>query len=504
MSSSDHSSAATGAAQFAAGDSALLAHDLRAALSDVLGGLRLIDPAAVDADTAVQLARVRVAAEELARLIEQGMGALVSDAEAGAMPGQPLSLVRLLRDVEMRWSGRARERGLGFALDVGPGLPAAVALDRIALERILSNLLMNAIHHADRGTVLLAVALDPGGTLQFSVQDDGPGFPPEVLAGGGRPAGRGGTGLGLRITRDMALRLNGSVRLTNRADGGAVAALDLPRRAWQAALPDADPPAAGLPDLAGQRVLVAEDSATNQAVIAAMLARLGAAPEIAADGVEALERLSTETFAMALIDIEMPRMSGLDVIRRLRALDGPAARMPVLAVTAYVLRANREAILAAGADGILPKPIHSLDSLGHAIGAALARARAEPPLYAPSPDRLVLDHDRFARLIEIAGPDGAQDLLGRLAGDLSSVARGLVRGLSAPDAAAVRAHTHVLIALAGAVGATELQRLAEGLNGAAHRMSEEAMALIGADALVQLDHLIHFIAGVRDRRREPT
>lgn len=483
-----------------AGDSALLAHDLRAALSDVLGGLRLIDPATVDGETSVQLGRVRAAAEELARLIEQGLGALVGDGVAGT--GQPVALDRLLRDIELRWSARARERGLGFVLAAGPALPAAVALDRIALERILSNLLMNAVTYADRGSVRLAVARDEAGTLRFAVEDDGPGFPAEVLAGGGRPAGRGGTGLGLRITREMAQRLNGVIQIANRAGGGAVATLGLPRSAWEvsadagSSLPD------GMPDLAGQRVLVAEDSATGQAVLAAMLARLGAVPVIAADGVEALDRLSTEVFAMALIDIEMPRLSGLDVIRRLRALDGPAGRMPVLAVTAYVLRANREAILGAGADGILPKPVHSLDSLGHAIGVALARARAEPPLFAPSPDRLVLDHDRFTRLIEIAGPEGAQDLLARLAGDLSAVERGLVRGLSAPDPAAVRAHTHVLIALAGAVGATELQRLAEGLNGAAHRLSEEAMALIGADTLVQLDHLIHFVAGARNRRRE--
>jgi len=490
-----------GATPAGAGDAALLAHDLRAALSDVLGGLRLIAPAAVDPETAVQLARVRAAAELLARLVEEGLGALVAD--AAHEPDQPVALDHLLRDVEMRWSGRARERGLTLVLDRGPGLPATVALDRIALERILSNLLMNAIHHAHRGTVRLTVGRDGAEGLAFTVADEGPGFPDEVLAGGGRPAGRGGTGLGLRITREMAQRLGGTVRLANReGGGGAVARLELPHGGRPAAAAAVALPAAVLPDLAGQRVLVAEDSATGQAVIAAMLARLGAQPVIAADGVAALELLAAEPFAMALVDIEMPRLSGIEVIRRLRALEGPVARIPVLAVTAYVLRANREAILAAGADGILPKPVHGLDSLGHAIAAALARARADPPLYVPSPDRLVLDEGRFGRLIEIAGREGAHELLGRLAGDLSAVERGLVRGLSAPDPAAVRAHTHVLIALAGAVGAGELQRLAEGLNGAAHRASEEAMALIGADTLVQLDHLIHFVAGVRDGRRE--
>lgn len=496
------------------GRAALLGHDLRAAVSDILGGLRLIDPSALDEAGRLQFERVRLAAEALAGLLEEGLALMLGE---GAAPGPAsrATLLGLLHDVELRWSGRAQEKGLGFELAVGPGIPEGIALDRIAFERVISNLLSNALRVCDRGTVRLSVALAGDGALVVRVEDEGPGFPPEILAGGAaasaprgeapaRPRAGGGLGLGLRITREMAARLGGRIALANRPGGGAEAVLTLPPEAWR---PAQTPPAApALADLRGRRVLVAEDSPTNQTLIRSLLGRLGATAVVAGDGVEALARLAEEPVDLALIDIEMPRLSGLEVIRRIRARPGPAGRLPILAVTAYVLRANREVIFAAGADGILPKPIHGIESFSQAIEAAMGRVRAEGPPPPPSAPGAAggpgLDRAQFERLIEIAGPATAPELVRRLAADLAAAERGLVRALGAGDTTEVRAHTHVLIALSGAVGAGELQRLAEAVNRAAHRGEVEAFETLGGALLRELDHLIHFIACERDLRRE--
>jgi HPt (histidine-containing phosphotransfer) domain-containing protein len=98
----------------------------------------------------------------------------------------------------------------------------------------------------------------------------------------------------------------------------------------------------------------------------------------------------------------------------------------------------------------------------------------------PRPAQLV-DRERYLRLMELAGPEGAQELLDRLDEDLRQVERGLARGLAEPNVAEVRAQTHVLVALAGAVGATALQRLAEALNGAAHGAAPADMDRPGAE-----------------------
>ena len=489
----------------AASLSALLGHDLRAAVSDIIGGLRLIDHQALDPATRVQLERVRAAGEGLARLLEEGLAAMLGE-EAAAPDIHPanLHLPRLLYDAEMRWSGRAREKGLGFGLSVGAGVPQVVAVNRIALERILSNVLSNAIKYTDSGAVSVGVEHGADGTLCFRVRDDGPGFSDAALARlfqpGGRPGGtdKPGSGLGLHITKEMADRLGGTVTVANRNDsggggGGAEVLLRLPRAAWTPTLhPGGDD---ALPDLSRVKVLLAEDSETNQLLVGRMLARLGAEYEVAADGVEALNWLDRESFDLALIDIEMPRLSGIEVIRALRARGGVQAAMPVIAVTAYVLRANREAIYAAGADRILAKPIGGLAAFAHALAEALGQEGALPaPGTEGEAEPAAMDHDRFHHLIDIAGPSGSAELLRRLQTDLGVVERGLVHGLAGSDWAEIRAQSHVLIALSGAVGADRLMQLARALNTAVHRRETDDLTRLGPETLRLLDDLIHFVA----------
>ena len=247
-------------------------------------------------------------------------------------------------------------------------------------------------------------------------------------------------------------------------------------------------------------MLLAEDTPTNQVLISRMLAQMGAEVEVAENGVEALHWLEREDFDIALIDIEMPRLSGIDVIRALRSQNRLHAAMPIVAVTAYVLRSHREAIYAAGADAILPKPIDGIDALGKAIRAALDRraARAEAVPAVPACTEVV-DHSRLAHLLEIAGADSAAELLNRLSSDLRRAERGLQAGLATADRATIRAETHVLIALAGAVGAVGLQKLAEALNTSAHRDDDPGRDALGRAALSLVDRLIAVVATERAR-----
>lgn len=485
---------------------ALLGHDLRAAVSDIVGGLRLIAPQELGEGARLQLERVRAASEGLARLLEDALANMV-DAELTGSPPTSLSLGRLLRDVELRWAGRAREKGLNFEMIQGDDLPRVIRLDRIALERILSNLLSNAVKYTDSGAISMTVEQSPTDALIFSIRDDGPGFkadPDDPLGTEGKALPRAGTGLGLKIAHEMAGRLGGRIAVGNREEGGAELILKIPRSNWQ---PDPATPATmpGLPDLSQMKILIAEDSEANQLLLAHMLTTLGADVEIAGDGIEALNKLEVEAFDAALIDIEMPRLSGIEVMRSIRAGGGRHAAMPILAVTAYVLRANREAIYAAGADSILAKPLSGLDALGAAMSGLLARRREHPPAAdPPANEALNLDTTRFDALMDIAGPDGRIELQSRLLSDLHRVERGLIQGCIEPDYAMIRSQTHVLIAVAGAVGAERLMGVARRLNGAAHSRSAEELKDLAPEVLALLDDLIHFVSGHVHSRAEPT
>ncbi len=492
-----------------AGKMTLLGHDLRAAVSDIIGGLRLIDHDGMDEPTRLQLERVRASGELLARLLEQGLARMLGEDDFAATHPANVQMPRFLYDIEMRWSGRASEKGLGFHMTLAEDVPPVLTIDRIALERVLSNLLSNAVKYTDRGAVSLDVAMAGTGALRLSVTDEGPGFSAGALCRlferDGRPDGtcKPGHGLGMHITRGMASQLGGTISVENLpGGGGARVTLDLPPESWTIAAPE---PAAELPDLSRTKVLVAEDNPTNQTIISHMLARMGAQFEIAGDGVEALHWLEREIFDLALIDIEMPRMNGIEVIRALRANRHLHSEMPVIAITAYILRANRDAIYAAGADAILAKPLAGLDTFGMAIANALGRVRGDDAAAAAAEVPAAeggFDRATFDRLIEIAGPEAARELLDRLGDDLGSCARGLAAGLAGADPARVRAETHVLIALAGAVGAVRLQALAQALNTAAHRRDSAAFDRYGEDALAQLDRLVQFVTRERKRRGE--
>jgi two-component system, OmpR family, aerobic respiration control sensor histidine kinase ArcB len=288
------------------GGMTLLGHDLRAAVSDIIGGLRLIDQEEMDAAARLQLERVRTASETLARLLEEAMANIFGDEAVVVAQPSNVQLERFLYDVEMRWSGRASEKGLRLEFQRDADLPQILKVDRVALDRILSNILSNAIKYTDTGTIRVDISSCVAGALRISITDQGPGFSAEALARlfqyRGRPddTGKPGQGLGMHITKNLSELIGATISVDNPASGGACVTLELPPAVLSNAQAGAQPE---LPDLSRIKVLVAEDSATNQLLIGQMLSTMGAEFEIAADGVQALNWLEREDFDLALIDI---------------------------------------------------------------------------------------------------------------------------------------------------------------------------------------------------------
>jgi len=485
---------------------ALFSHDIRAAISDVIGGLRLIDPQLLDPAARLQLERVRTAGEALARLVEEAMPMIDEAMPGGESLSSNVHLPRLLHDLEYRWAGRAGEKGLGFDIMARSEVPRLICTDRLDLERILSNLLSNAIKYTDTGKVTLLVEVCDPDTLCFIVEDEGPGFSGPALERlfqyHGRPAGmhKPGTGLGLHIAKEIADDLGGTLDVVNRpGGGGGVAKLCLPKEAWHYApyLHRED----ALPDLGDFKILLAEDNVTNQLILAQMLDIMGAEYEIAPDGVEALNWLERERFDAALIDIDMPRLSGIDVMKAIRAENSVYNKLPVMAITAYVLRTNREAIYRAGADRILAKPVLSIDAFGQSLSALLGlQSRSISSAGAPAEPAVELDRSRLDRLLHISGPDGAQQLLARVVTDLTNVRDDLRAAVAREDNFLLRSQTHVLISLAGALGADKLRELAMSLNELAHSEDKPDIAGVSADADRQLHILLETIEHERAKR----
>ena len=227
--------------------------------------------------------------------------------------------------------------------------------------------------------------------------------------------------------------------------------------------------------LTGMKVLLAEDNPTNQMVAMRMLEALGAEVTLAEDGARALEIAERGVFDFMLVDIEMPRVSGIDVIRHVRASPPPGSETPIIALTAYVMREHREPIMAAGADGIIPKPIVSIEQLGRDILDLIAVRRAR----GAAPGNAVIAEDIYRRLAETIGAEAMSELLARVTEDLAAAGGQVERALPGPDRNSIRSGTHVIISVAGAIGATGLQHAAQALNAAAHGGDDAALTRDG-------------------------
>lgn len=238
---------------------------------------------------------------------------------------------------------------------------------------MLINLVSNAVKFTERGEV--AVSVSPRHRREdsllalFEVRDTGIGMSREEVARIFRPFAQtdtsitrryGGTGLGLVICKELVEMMGGKISVSSEPGRGSVFSFELLFR-----LPDAVLPAVARPEggsapavrLPGRRVLLVEDNAINQEVATAILAEAGVEVGIAANGADAVREAAANRYDLILMDVQMPLMDGLEATRRIRALPGLPADLPIIAVTAHAMRGDWEKSLAAGMNDHLTKPI---------------------------------------------------------------------------------------------------------------------------------------------------
>jgi CheY-like chemotaxis protein/two-component sensor histidine kinase/HPt (histidine-containing phosphotransfer) domain-containing protein len=480
-------------------DRAMVCHDVRGALQGVIGGVAMLEGEALPPPAREQFDRIAASAKTLACLVDGLVGG--SSPRRREAYGR-VDLARFLRHLSRRWTGEAHESGHSLDVVVGPDLPAALEVDLVALARAVGNLLGNAVRHSRPGRIRLDLRRAPGGGVAFVVSDEGPGLPPAAIDAVRHPTAAmpaDGHGLGLRIVATLTADMGGTLALANRADGGAEATLAFPARLCGDA-PERRRATNLAADLEGLRILLAEDNPTNQMVATQMMRALGATVTPSSDGVEALEAFERAEFDLVVVDIEMPRMTGLDVIRAIRARGDRRAGVPIVALTAYAMREHRERIAAAGADGLISKPITSVEALGQALLEHVAPAVAPPDRAGPPPapaDDPVADLAVFEALCAAIGDEMMAELLDKVAADLLMARADLAGALAPLDPRPIRSASHILISVAGAIGATRLQSCARALNVAAHAAEAEGLPDDVRRCIVEIDAAVAFARGRR-------
>lgn len=390
---------------------ASFAHDIRSPMISLIGSLELIGEGRETPNCQVRSARG--SAEALLQLVDDILElAFLGSGELTLHPS-PVDLRQMATALSDQMRQFVARKGLELRLDLDPGLPVTVEADRLRLQQVLSNLLTNAVKYTEEGGVTLRIRQEGvrAGrvTLDLAVIDTGIGLTvdeiPRILREFGRLEREAerreqGTGLGLAIVQRILTAMGSSLSVESAPGQGSTFRfrLTLP------VAPAEDAEDAVRP-LAGVVILYAEDEPVIRVVTARRLEEAGAMVICAKDGEDALRQLGPVNPDLLLIDLQMPGLDGVGLIRRLKEI-APGGAYPLFVLTSHISGPKAAEARVVGADAVFTKPVQVA-----ALAAAFRARRGDGGRSTPPARQTVgamepslLDPDTFREATGIMDP----------------------------------------------------------------------------------------------------
>jgi CheY-like chemotaxis protein len=352
-----------------------MSHEIRTPLNAILGMTHLIKREGVSETQAERLGKINAAGQHLLEIINSILD--LSKIEAGKMmlEENEISVGSIAANVASMLFERAAAKKLRLQVETQP-LPRPLLGDATRIQQALLNYASNAIKFAEHGSITLrTLPVEEAADsllVRFEVEDQGIGIAPEALprlfsafeqADNSTTRKYGGTGLGLAITRKLAQAMDGDAGVDSRLGEGSTFWFTVRLKRGnrpQAAdtTPNREPAEATLLSrYPGRHILLVEDEPVNREIALLLLEEAGQHVDTAKDGLEAVQLAGSHVYDLILMDMQMPRMNGLEATAAIRELNSGSHRVPIIAMTANAFAEDKARCLEAGMNDFLSKPI---------------------------------------------------------------------------------------------------------------------------------------------------